>query len=645
MARMQGAYTYDTGHSADIPSGIKLKASEPLSPNAFVQIPVDDQPAQSVVHTPVSRQKKMRVPRGGSVERPVQRTPHRQAPSVSLEEARSNPVSPSLHIVLEDDQDHEPSRADDQPESLAQFVASFPKIPDGLIFQTSEDEPYDERSQDYAEPDAHDDRSALDDNTMTIRLDEGELPEPESEFRAEPYVFASTPKDDLQRTAPRASNLHSSEHLMTDVNPRFEKMIRDASSHSMGTQTPGRASADIPQRASSGRGMASGGRAFSRRSPAVSGSVGGMQTAGVRGGAAAAAMAQPAFGRTSGPLPQRTPICSASLLSRTSKPVGYASGNLPHNAGRFGRTSANIPSPVNGTPASRSGAALPSSGQPGGFGAPTASGNPARPFASASPSSPSQSPFMQSAPSAGPASAGGGGSSVIAGKPLLDPHAIEESTIFDEPPIPISVGMKNAEKSRLKGRKLAFIGAALVIVVIAVGAFFMFGRNASLPIPEITITTTNPGGSDSDAGANSSSGAGSDASSSGASGASGAGDNAGSSQEGGAGAADATGGGSVTYKYAARTPSGIEYTVEENTTFDAQGNCTFTTMKMQFPTEEAVKDFTDSLARDLGTKYTLDSMNGANATVTVDNSALGLNREDYENALRYSVDDLVILKK
>lgn len=68
-------------------------------------------------------------------------------------------------------------------------------------------------------------------------------------------------------------------------------------------------------------------------------------------------------------------------------------------------------------------------------------------------------------------------------------------------------------------------------------------------------------------------------------------------------------------------------------------------MAMQFPTEEAAKDFTDSLARDLGAKYTLDSLNGANATVTVDNSGLGLDRQSYENALRYSVDDLVILKK
>ncbi len=68
-------------------------------------------------------------------------------------------------------------------------------------------------------------------------------------------------------------------------------------------------------------------------------------------------------------------------------------------------------------------------------------------------------------------------------------------------------------------------------------------------------------------------------------------------------------------------------------------------MDMTFPDEASATAFVSNLARDYGSNFTLDQQNGANAVVTIDNSGLHLDRDEYENALRYSVDDLVILKK
>ncbi len=579
---MHAGYTYDEGNHAGSGSGIKLKASEPLSPNAFVQIPAEVVPVQTTVQTPISRQKRMRVPRGGSVERPVQRTPRRAADSMRLDETPSAPLSPSLHIFLEPDPEEEAPIQEEEPESLAQFVSSFPKIPNGLIFQTPEGDDEDEASA--SEDAAHEEDAGSfdqldDEGTRTIRLDEGELPGA-APWRGGGAVVRSDPRAAERRRTRAAA---ASERLVPDGNPRFEKMIKDATAQRTGLQSVARPAApSVFEGKGAGAGIRAGQGAFA--------------------GAAAAS-----FGRTSGPLSASVPerpgpfsACRPAANTGMSVNAPSASGSLgPRMAasaaaparpyGAPGRTSRlNIPKPL-----------LPTSGP-----------IPLKPAGAVAGAAPATGSLMPTP-----------------GKPLLDPHAIEESTIFDEPPVPIHEGMKDADKSRSKGRTLIIVFLLLVIAAL-VGGFIFFSSHGSITIPEINITTTDRGtsGSSDESGSSSTS------------------DQSSASGEDG-NAAPVTGAGTVTYKYTAKTPGGVEYNVEESTTFDAQGNCTFTTMKMQFPSDAAAKDFTDDLARDLGSKYTLDSLNGANATVTVDNSALGLNREDYENALRYSVDDLVILKK
>lgn len=607
---MHAERTYDEGCHAGSGSGIKLKASEPLSPNAFVQIPVEAHQSQDVVNASMQRQKKMRVPRGGSVERPVQqRAPRRPARSVSLEEPVSGPLSPSLHVFLEPDPADEASVAEEQPESLAQFVASFPKIPTGLIFQPSaeeavvEEEPLSDGEESSTDP--------FDEGLMTIRLDEGECPSPEPGHPLQaPVEPDPEPAARMPRSNPRITDrqrVSASDHLVPDGNPRFEKMIREARSRG--------AVAAAPQRAAANKGE--GGRPQARMPRSAAG-------AAAQGGRRAPATSAP-LGRqaaVSGPLPSRNGAAP------------FAPVNAQKQAAPFGRTSANPSNPSARSGPGANSAPLNAQGAPGHPGALSSGPNPHRamPQRNVSPLRPAMAattafPRMSPAPAAAaPVSAD---ALPTTGKPLLDPSAIEESTIFDEPPIPISEGMKDADKSHSKGRTFLIIGLVAAVVAL-VGVIAFFSTHGSITIPEISITTTDPNGSSASNGGGSTSGSPADA------------DRAAPAADDGS---TASGAGSVTYKYTAKTPGGVEYTVEESTTFDAQGNCTFTTMKMQFPTDSAAKDFTDSLARDLGSKYTLDALNGANATVTVDNSALGLNREDYENALRYSVDDLVILKK
>ncbi len=577
---MQKTSTYDTNIPAQASGGIKLKASEPLSPNAFVRIPSEVQPAsQTSTSIPLPRQKKMRVPRGGSVERPAQRNPRNQPAAPERAQSVQDPVGPSLRIVLEHDEDDAPQDADDQgqAESLAQFVSNFPKIPSGLIFEFPENE---------ANESALEDDPSIEDDAKTIRLDEGQMP-PDGRTQAIPFQRSSAPSrrshsQDLplwnahsrdlpprnvhsQDLPPRASSQGEGSRIQP-VNPRFEKLIREATSQPIPYGSGSRATSPHPASFK-----------LSRTPSPVD---------------------KPRFNWNNAqaqrrPLRPNAPFASSAPI-RQQGMASAASGPLPRQNAASGPLKPTAPSPALA----------------------------ARIPAVSSPFAPAPAPARNSASLSTAAAP-----SAPAPEPLLDASAIEESTMFDEPPISIAEGMKDADKSHKKGRTAIIV--VLVAIIVALVAFMAFmSSRGSITIPEISITTKDINGNAAN---------GSSASS----------NSSGPTQESISGADEpvASGAGAVTYRYTAKTPAGIEYSVEESTTFDDAGHCTFTTMMMQFPNERAAKDFTDNLARDLGSKFTLDALNGANATVTVDNSALGLDREDYENALRFSVDDLVILKK
>lgn len=217
------------------------------------------------------------------------------------------------------------------------------------------------------------------------------------------------------------------------------------------------------------------------------------------------------------------------------------------------------------------------------------------------------------------------------GDPLLDAKAIEESPMFDKPPVSIKEGMKKSESGRkMRRRVIVVILLVLLLAGGGIAAYTVLSQQGV--VPQISIETktvpVTPQGSSSQA-ESSSSAASSSRSSSSASSGTGSGDLS----------------GTVVYQYSANTASGVEYKVEETVSFQANGDCQSSTMNMTFPDAASAKTFTDNLARDYGSSFKLDSLNGANAVVTIDNSGLHLSRDEYENALRYSVVDLIVLGK
>lgn len=211
------------------------------------------------------------------------------------------------------------------------------------------------------------------------------------------------------------------------------------------------------------------------------------------------------------------------------------------------------------------------------------------------------------------------------GAPLLDQQAIQDSPIFDEPPVPIADQMKTLEDGHKKRKRLlavSLIALAVVAVALVVVLFILISGAAN----NQTAATSSPGAQTSSQSsmASSTSAMASSSKSS---------------------AANTNKSGTVVYQYSAKTTSGVQYSVKETVTFQSNGDCEFSTMELTFPDEASATEYVTNLARDYGSNFTLDSQSGANAVVTIDNSGLHLDRDEYENALRYSVEDLVILKK
>lgn len=216
------------------------------------------------------------------------------------------------------------------------------------------------------------------------------------------------------------------------------------------------------------------------------------------------------------------------------------------------------------------------------------------------------------------------------GAPLIDEAAVSESAMFDESPVSIADGMKHADKKRKRRRGIIIAIVAVLVAVAAAVAFLVYSGTLKL---DSIVPGMAPAGQSSAAQGSSGSGqASSGAASSGRSSSSSSSSNADQS-------------GTVIYEYTATTSDGVSYTVNDTVTFGADGKCQTTHMVVGFPDAAACDDFLANLERDYGSDYALDSHDGANATVTIDISSLKFDREEYEDALRYSVEDLTVLKK
>ena len=205
--------------------------------------------------------------------------------------------------------------------------------------------------------------------------------------------------------------------------------------------------------------------------------------------------------------------------------------------------------------------------------------------------------------------------------------------MFEEPPVSLVEGMKSAEGAHKRRRHGLVVGLLITVIalLVAVICFLLFAPNS------IGLKNIFSGESGTQSSAVSSASSSSTQSSSAGS--------SSSSSRSSSSSSSANLSGTVIYEYTAFTSSNVEYKVHDTVTYGSDGKCLSTEMQLQFPDAEAADAFLANLSRDYGSAYTLDSSDGANATVTIDISSLKMDREEYEDALRYSVEDLVILKK
>lgn len=103
--------------------------------------------------------------------------------------------------------------------------------------------------------------------------------------------------------------------------------------------------------------------------------------------------------------------------------------------------------------------------------------------------------------------------------------------------------------------------------------------------------------------------------------------------------------GTVIYGYTLTDPNGEPYTVTETVEFGSEGLCGNSTTEATFTNTDAAADYLATVQRDYGKSFVSGSNEGMKTTVTVDVTSSKLDRERYEDALRNTVADLMIIKK
>lgn len=103
--------------------------------------------------------------------------------------------------------------------------------------------------------------------------------------------------------------------------------------------------------------------------------------------------------------------------------------------------------------------------------------------------------------------------------------------------------------------------------------------------------------------------------------------------------------GSVVYQYVATNPDGETRSVTETVQFTKDGLCDTSDMEVEFSDEDQAQEFLSQLKRDYGAALKEGSSEGSLVSVTIDVQTNKLDREGYEDGLRASVDELVIVKK
>ncbi len=641
-------------------SGIKLKESEPLSGEPYVPVEIP----KSASGKPQKR--RLKIPKGNKGK--VSRMPeaHESAPTITSQNDINIGSDPSLHIVLEPLKDRE----GDENATLESFVAGFPSIPKTMIFGEGKSKDGEKVSEANKAAQVNDENDAAKTQALEDITAPGSagktipVPLPGLRLNSQPgqsqaQVQPFSPQNNgrkvqqvgqvqqgqsfsRQGTNQGQSLPNASGAVPMNRNPRNSGSIKSASNNSFRNATNQmRSGGSIPlnsPRAHAVNGFKQRGASANRLQMPRPGNV------------APSGIPQTPFRPSvSAPLPWQVPMPGYMHVGNASNErfAGYKNMGQNRQSTQFGQT----PNRYGQGFFTNSFSPYPGAGrvpQTGGMGRGVT-----QPVSQLRQTTPQmQTPQMQqpqtqyqlgsgttgsgttgsgmSVPQASGANSSyhqGSQTNNLGSSSSNQQHDVEDFTIFDKPPVPISVGMKTADSNHKKRRKVLIVVVLVILIAAAVAVGFLI-NTGRLNIPGVNISGNTSSG-DNNVLVESNTNA----------------DNT-SNTNTSTGPSTSNGGrGSVVYQYTAQTTKGITFSVEETATFDEEGNCATTVMKMRFPSEESAREYADSLSRDYGSNITIDSQEGPNVTVTINNSNLHLNREEYENALRYSVDDLIILKK
>lgn len=240
------------------------------------------------------------------------------------------------------------------------------------------------------------------------------------------------------------------------------------------------------------------------------------------------------------------------------------------------------------------------------------------------------------------------------------PADAESSALFDEPPASIKESMREAETLHRRGFKLKVAAGCVLGALALAGTVFVVSQSSWLfdmlsSGPGVSANTEQNSGDDNQTSHETETPDGdpvnkevpvtkddstTDKDTSGNKG------NSSSNPQGSSTSDDKRDlSGTVVYRYTTTSAADEQRTTTETVTFGRDGLCETSSLEVGFPDAAAAETFFADMQRDFGAAYREGAVDGSTVRATLDVSANKLDRESYEDQLRISVDDLVIVKK
>lgn len=247
------------------------------------------------------------------------------------------------------------------------------------------------------------------------------------------------------------------------------------------------------------------------------------------------------------------------------------------------------------------------------------------------------------------------------------------NSIFDGHPVSIEDGMRNIDDEHKKKKKKMILiasiaGAVLIALIIILVVVFSGGSDSASSDSNSNSANTSQNSSNASSNSNSNSNSSNSSNTSGNSNSnsnsnSKSNSNSSNSSSSANGSSSMLGGGTlntngalsgnsgsgedlsttVTFRYAATATSGTRFECVETVEFNRNGKCGLSTMEVVFPDERTCTQYINGLKNSYGSRYNFISQNGNEATITIDQTPLGLTPETYEAALAQSTEGLEVI--